>query len=78
MLLRLGLMVCDFFFLSFMLQVSRCIDDIRLTRESFVTQELRFMGPMAIFSISFCMTMSISEPMRMVDQSRIDVAFRWR
>lgn len=71
-------MVCDFFFLSFMLQVSRCIDDIRLTRESFVTQELKFMGRMAIFSISFCMTMSISEPMRMVDQSRIDVAFRWR
>lgn len=71
-------MVCDFFFLSFMLQVSRCIDDIRLTRESFVTQELKFMEPMAIFSISFCMTMSISEPMRMVDQSRIDAAFRWR
>lgn len=71
-------MVCDFFFLSFMLQVSRCIDDIRLTRESLVTQELRFMEPMAIFSISFCMTMSISEPMRMVDQLRIDVAFRWR
>lgn len=36
------------------------------------------MERMAIFSISFCMTMSISEPMRMVDQSRIDVAFRWR
>lgn len=61
-----------------MLQVSRCIDYIRLTREFFVTQELKFMEPMAIFSISFCMTMSISEPMRMVDQSRIDVAFRWR
>lgn len=57
-----------------MLQVSRCIDDIRLT----VTQELRFMEPMAIFLISFCMTMSISEPMRMVDQLRIDAAFRWR
>lgn len=71
-------MVCDFFFLSFMLRVSRCIDDIRLTRGSFVTQELKFMGPMAIFSISFCMTMSISEPMRMVDQLRIDAAFRWR
>lgn len=71
-------MVCNFFFLSFMLQVSRCIDDIRLTRESFVTQELRFMGRMAIFLISFCMTMSTSEPMRMVDQLRIDVASRWR
>lgn len=67
-----------FFFLSFMLRVSRCIDDIRLTRESFVAQELRFMVRMAIFSISFCMTMSISEPMRMVDQLRIDAAFRWR
>lgn len=70
-------MVCEFLF-SLMLQVLRCIDEIRLTRESFVTQELKFMGRMAIFSISFCMTMSISEPMRMVDQSRIDVAFRWR
>lgn len=70
-------MVCEFLF-SMMLQVLRCIDEIRLTRESFVTQELRFMGPMAIFLISFCMTMSISEPMRMVDQLRIDVAFRWR
>lgn len=67
-----------FFFFLLCFKFHGAFDDIRLTRESFVIQELRFMGRMAIFSISFCMTMSISEPMRMVDQLRIDVAFRWR
>lgn len=71
-------MVCDFFFFLLCFKFHGALMTFRLTRESFVTQELRFMGPMAIFSISFCMTMSISEPMRMVDQLRIDAAFRWR